>query len=279
MRLKMWSSIRFMEHLIMPRTNAHTAMHSPGLANGVLMKDIGRVVKNDWTPPDQSIKPEDVDRLPDGPEKERELMAREINKLLHEMEEVQVGGQTVWRRTARSKELIENIVSYNNCLSFTSEGTSNVDHNVGRTTFHIQGLVHHLMGPLMPDDGLKPKFAQIYTMNGTQEQLDTRQQYFNGLNQHTPAVAQRSLRSINPYVQGFKNCYDGLKEDKERHPIETMSVRIQQLDPKRQNRGTHHRPTSTEVARVMITPADALKGRIERDIPVETKEGLMLIPD
>lgn len=59
-----------------------------------------------------------------------------------------------------------------------------------------------------------------------------------------------------------------------------MSVRIQQLDPKRQNRDTHNRPTSNEVARVMITPDGALKGRIERDIRVETKEGgLMSIPD
>ena len=237
--------------------------------------------KNDWIPPDQSCKPEDVDRLPDGLKKERELMAREINNMLYEMDVTQVDGQPpVYRRTARSKEFIENIVSYNNCLSFTSEGTNNIDHNVGRTTFRIQGSVHHLMGPLMPDDGLKPKFAQIYTLDGTQEQLDTRQHYFDGLNQYTLALAQHCLRSINPYVQGFKNCYDRLKEDEEQYPIDKMSVRIQQLDPKRQSRGTHNRPTSTEVARVMITPADALKGRIERDIRVETKEGgLMSIPD
>ena len=58
-----------------------------------------------------------------------------------------------------------------------------------------------------------------------------------------------------------------------------QGVRIQQLDPKRQNRGTHNHPTSTEVARVIITPTDGKKGRIERDIRVETKEGgLMTIP-
>ena len=236
--------------------------------------------KNDWKPPDQSVKPEDVDGLPDGPEKDREIMGREINNLLYEMETVRVGNETVYRRTARSKEFIENIVSYNNCLSFTSEGTNNVDHDVGRTTFRIQGSVHHLLGPLMADEGLKPKFAQIYTLDGTQEQLDVRQHYFDALNQATLAVLQRSLRSINPYVEGFKNCHDRLKEDEQQHPIDTMCVRIQQLDPRRQSRGTHNRPISTEVARVMITPDDALKGRIERDIRVETKEGgLMAIPD
>ncbi|KAL2040763.1 hypothetical protein N7G274_006742 [Stereocaulon virgatum] len=82
--------------------------------------------------------------LPDGPEKERELYARDINLLLYETfetEQIDVDGQRVHRLTARSKEFMENIVSYNNCLSFTSEGTDKVDYNVGRTTFRIQGSV------------------------------------------------------------------------------------------------------------------------------------------
>ena len=57
-------------------------------------------------------------------------------------------------------------------------------------------------------------------------------------------------------------------------------MRIQQLDPKRQNRGTHNRPTSTEVTCIMITPTDGKKGCIKRDIRVETKEGgLITIPE
>lgn len=59
-----------------------------------------------------------------------------------------------------------------------------------------------------------------------------------------------------------------------------MSIRIQQLDPRRQDRGTHNRPTSNEIARIIITPSNAHKGRIERDIRVETKEGgLISIPE
>lgn len=236
--------------------------------------------KNDWISPDQSIKPEDVDMMDEGAQKESERKVLAMNQLLYELEDIRINGQTIQRRTARSKEFHDNIVSYNNCLSFTSEGTSNVDHRVGRTTFRIQGSVHHLMGPLMPDDGLKPKFAQIYTLDGTQDQIEARQHYFNDLNPSTLLIAQRCLRSINPYVQGFKSCYDRLKEDEERHPIEAMSVRIQQLDPRRTNRGTYNRPTTTEVARVIITPTDAARGRIDRDIRVETKEGgLMSIPD
>lgn len=236
--------------------------------------------KNDWPSPDQSRKPADVDLLPEGPQKEAELRVRYINKLLSDVDDVITNDQSLGRRTARSKEFLDNIVSYNNCLSFTSEGTTNVDTHVSRTTFRIQGSVHHLMGPLIADNGLRPKFAQIYTLDATQEQLDVRHQYFDNLNQDTLASVQRTLRAINPYVQGFKSCYDRLKEDEPQHPINTMSVRIQQLNPKRQDKGTHNRPTSTEVARVMITPNDAVRGRIERDIRIETIEGgLMSIPD
>jgi len=138
--------------------------------------------KNDWKPPDQSVKPENVNRLFDGPEKDRKIVVREINNLLYKIKTVQVRNETVYRRTTRSKEFIENIVSYNNCLSFINKGTNNIDYNVGRITFRIQGSVHHFMGPLMADEGLKPKFAQIYTLNNTQEQLDVRQHYFDALN-------------------------------------------------------------------------------------------------
>jgi len=125
----------------------------------------------------------------------------------------------------------------------------------------------------MPDNSERTKFAQIYTLDDTQEQLNARQHCFNGLVQKTLALAQRRLRSINSYIQGFKTCYNRLKEGEEQHPIETMSIRIQQLDPRRQNRGTHNRPIFNEIARIMITLSDAHKGRIERDIRIKTKEG------
>ena len=169
--------------------------------------------------------------MPNGPKKDRELQSWEINGLPYETENVIIDGQPTKRRTSRSKEFLEKIVRYKNRLSFTSEGTSNVGHRVGRTTLRIQGPVHHLMEPLMPNDGMKLKFAQIYTLDGTQDQIDARQHYFEGPNQHTLLTAQRCLRSINPYVQGFERCYDRFKEDEERHPIGTMSVECNSSTP------------------------------------------------
>jgi len=273
MRLRRWSSSGYPINYQIPPTNAPTALQCHGRRNGVPMIGghavmMGRMTaylptslsgRGTWT---LCLK---------APKRNGKRLWKKSISCSFEAEDVEVNGERILRRTQRSKDLFDNIVSYNNCLSFTSEGTHNIDHNVGRTTFRVQSSVHHLMGPLMADDGLKPKFAQIYTIDGTQEQLDTRQHYFEDLNRDTLHIMQRTLKKANPYVEGFKSCHDRLKEDEERYLIENMSVRIKQLDPRRQDKGIHNRPTSNEIAYVMGTPTDARKGRIERDIRVETK--------
>ena len=60
----------------------------------------------------------------------------------------------------------KSIRAYNSMLSFTSMG-ANVDYQLlcgggGRYTFRIDGQCHHLIGPLLPKDGQRPKFSQLY---------------------------------------------------------------------------------------------------------------------
>ena len=117
--------------------------------------------------------------------------------------------------------------------------------------------MHHRIGPLIPDDSMRPKFAQIYAINRTQEQIDARQDYISDLDLNILRTAQRVLLRINLYIESFKSCYNRIKNDKNNNPAETLSVRIQQLNLKRRNRGTHNRSTSTEVTCVIITLNDA----------------------
>ena len=56
------------------------------------------------------------------------------------------------------------------------------------------------MGLLMPDDNKRPKFAQIYTIDRTQEQIDTRQDYISNLDVDILRTAQRVLLKINLYI-------------------------------------------------------------------------------
>ena len=48
--------------------------------------------KNDWISPDQSIKPEDVDMLDEGAQKNSELKVLAINKLLYDIEDIWIDG-------------------------------------------------------------------------------------------------------------------------------------------------------------------------------------------
>ena len=93
-------------------------------------------------------------------------------------------------------------------------------------------------------------------------------------------LLQRLLRDINPYVQSFKTCRERLLDDEASHPLQTINVRIIQHDPRRADRGTHNRPTSSEVACITIAPPDGTKGPIARDIRIEVKGGgLMRVPE
>ena len=62
-------------------------------------------------------------------------------------------------------------------------------------------------------------------------------------------LLQRLLRDINPYIQSFKTCRERLLDNKARHPLQTINVQIMQYDPRRADRGTHNRPTSSNVGK------------------------------
>ena len=68
--------------------------------------------------------------------------------------------------------------------------------------------MYYRIGPLISDDNIRPKFAQIYTVNGMQEQMDARQDYINNLDLNIFRITQRVLLRINLYIEGFKNCYN-----------------------------------------------------------------------
>ena len=83
----------------------------------------------------------------------------------------------------RSKSFLDNIRRYNSMFAFTSMG-ANVDHSVnnGRAPycFRIQGQNYHLLGDLLPKDGDRPKFSQLYIydpQNEIQNRIDAVRYY------------------------------------------------------------------------------------------------------
>ena len=181
-------------------------------------------------------------------------------------------------RTKASREFQDLIVAYNNVLSFCSEAAK-VDHRHSVfSTFRCMGGIKHLLGALLPNAGDSSKFCQIYHHDSSQEQLERRlsdDTGGNALEGEVLRMLQRLMKDINPYATAFKSCGQRIQEDP--HPM--AKVHLKQNDPNR-TKGTHNKPTSDEVAAVIIMPEN-LEGDqpIERDILIQNIDGgLISIP-
>ena len=66
--------------------------------------------------------------------------------------------------TPAAKEFRKNMVQYNAALAFTSMGV-HMDCSVlgcGPPVFCIHGELTHLTGSLLPEEGVRPTYAQLY---------------------------------------------------------------------------------------------------------------------
>ena len=234
--------------------------------------------KIDQVPPDSPL-PQNIDELTDPEEQRLERAVLPLNKLLYEVEQMYDAngmpvqdeqGRPVCQRTPRSKSFMALVMSYNNIMSFTSEGVGRKDHeHSGWSTFRMQGGFYHYLGNLLPDPGHRQKFAQMYTMQASQDETNVRQQQAPQLDQGIIRMIQTVMHQVNPYAQGFKNCAKRLQESS--NP--DLRMHILQADPHKANRSTHNKPTSDEVAQVLLNVSAEGAGPIDRDIIVETKEG------
>lgn len=80
----------------------------------------------------------------------------------------------------RSNHFISNIRSYNNVFAFTSLG-GKIEHGMnsgrGPPQFVISGQNYHRIGSLIPGDGNRPKFAQLYIYD-TENEISNRLSHF-----------------------------------------------------------------------------------------------------
>jgi len=80
----------------------------------------------------------------------------------------------------RSNHFISNIRSYNNLFSFTSMGgkvENKINNGAGPPQFIISGQNYHRIGSLIPSEGQRPKFCQLYIYD-TDNELANRLSHF-----------------------------------------------------------------------------------------------------
>ena len=221
--------------------------------------------------------PDGLEALDDGEAKDAmRALEAEVETSLHKlMYDVETSGD-VEIRTKASRDFQELIICYNNVLSFCSELAAIDYKNSGWATFRSMGGVKHMLGSLMASEGELAKFCQIHQIDASQEALERRMDEDVGgniLHRETLLQLQRLLKKINPYVDSLKTCGDRFLEN----PNPDTRVHLKQHDPSRQNKGTHNKPTSSEVAAIMILPDDMSGDRvIERDILVQSIHGGMI---
>ena len=107
---------------------------------------------------------------------------------------------------------LRHIRKYNQGMAFTSTGV-NVDQtlanaNHGVYTYRIKGQLTHRIGSLLPQEGERPKFCQIFFMDDEEEQANIRQEVFQmpGSRANFRTLNDILRESSNPYVEIFRQA-------------------------------------------------------------------------
>ena len=81
---------------------------------------------------------------------------------------------------SKSRYFMENIRRYNSMFSFTSMGgkvDKSINNGRGPYVFRLSGENYHRLGSLLPSNGAKPKFSQLYIYD-TDNEISNRQHIF-----------------------------------------------------------------------------------------------------
>lgn len=113
--------------------------------------------------------------------------------------------QLLTGHTQEARDFRADIRGYNCSLSMASLGAKLDTNFHGYRPFRISGVVHHLMGPLIPNDNGPPQFAQLYIIDG-QAETEGRLNLFQGLSRNVMQGLQDMLHRVNPFVRAFKQA-------------------------------------------------------------------------
>ncbi|XP_019184634.1 PREDICTED: uncharacterized protein LOC109179586 [Ipomoea nil] len=147
-----------------------------------------------------------------------------------------------------------------------------VNKNGGPPVFRINGQNFHYIGSLLPVDGKKPHFAQLYIYD-TNNELSNRINSVrpdgeqNGIHVEIVNDIQQVLDTCNVLVKSFRMA----RSELQKNPL--AEVKIKLLGKRSKDARTYNLPQVSEVAALIVGDIDTNIG--ERDIMVETKTGLL----
>ena len=110
------------------------------------------------------------------------------------------------------RQFRKDIRQYNCALQMASSGMVNAAPTQGISMIIALGAVYHLMGPLIPNQGV-PKFAQLYIIDNSLDQLNQRMSHFSntGMSRELLYRLQQCLHENNPFVIQFRQTIQDLQ--------------------------------------------------------------------
>ncbi|XP_021974699.2 uncharacterized protein LOC110869784 [Helianthus annuus] len=173
-----------------------------------------------------------------------------------------------------SRHFLKNIQRYNSMFAFTSMG-GKVDQtvNTGNAPFcyRISGENYHSIGSLVPENGGKPKFCQLYIYD-TENELAIRSSDDASSSTSSDETDNKLIQQIKAMLDTnnvLVKIYRMVRDCFQQNPNTTLKLRL--IGKREQDGRTYNLPTSSEVAALIVRDIDnALENR---DIVVETQTG------
>ncbi|XP_055961830.1 uncharacterized protein LOC126681473 [Mercurialis annua] len=174
-----------------------------------------------------------------------------------------------------TRKFREGIRIYNAMFAFTSAGGRidyDINKNPGPYVFRISGQNHHVMGSLLPNEGEKPKFAQLYVFD-TENEMNNRISCMNKNNCSKP-IDQNIVENLiqmfdshNEVAKSFRMARDRFTEDN-MLPIQLKLIGRREIDGNQYNA-----PSANEIAGLLV--GDFGYYDKNRDIVVEYRTGTL----
>ncbi|XP_058758760.1 uncharacterized protein LOC131632013 [Vicia villosa] len=168
-----------------------------------------------------------------------------------------------------SRKFQQQIRVYNMMFAFTSPGAkvdNRFNNGRGPPTLRIQGQTCHRIGSLLPPQGQKPKFAQLYIYD-TENEVENRMHGLRNKEDFDPEVVSRlasMLYKFNPHAKSFQMAKQWLNNG------ETPNLKLWLISNRSTDGRVYNQPTVSEVAALVVGDIDTAE---MRDIIMQTKGG------
>ncbi|XP_076898829.1 uncharacterized protein LOC143552507 [Bidens hawaiensis] len=159
-----------------------------------------------------------------------------------------------------SKYFLKNIRRFNYMFFFTSMG-GKIDNSINRGntpyTFRLGGENYHSIGSLLPLDGNKPQFSQLYIYDKENE-ISNRQRVFGQSSSDTDIYE-------NYIINYLKEMLDS------QNPLVQIDFKLRIVGTRKYDARTYNLPTASEVAALIV--GDIGDAMDKRDIIVNSRSG------